>query len=153
MALTIRNARRKDVQILCRLVNEMGGYGTTPEQMEDRLDFVEASPFDSLYVCEEGGTVVGFFGFRVRENIEEVSRYGEVSTIAVVPEARGRGIGRFMMGYAEGLAEENGCEGMWLVSGLGRKEAHRFYWKLGYEVTGYRFVKRDKGSWRRQSDG
>lgn len=153
MTLTIREADSDDVQVLCRLVNEMGGHEITQEQMEDRLDFVEASPFDSLYVCEEGDTVVGFFGFRVRENIEEVSRYGEVSTIAVVPEARGRGIGRFMMEYAEGLAEEKGCEGTWLVSGLGRKEAHRFYRELGYEVTGYRFVKREEGSGRRRSDG
>ena len=32
----------------------MGGHEITPEQMEDRLDFVEASPIDSLYICEEG---------------------------------------------------------------------------------------------------
>lgn len=153
MALTVREADRDDVQVLCRLVNEMGGHEITPERMEDRLDLVEASPFDSLYVCEEGGTVVGFFGFRVRENIEEVSRYGELSAIAVVPEARGRGVGRFIMKYAEELAEEKACEGTWLVSGLGRKGAHRFYRELGYEVPGYRFVTRDKGSQRKQSDG
>ena len=57
MALTVREADRDDVQVLCRLVNEMGGHEITPERMEDRLDFVEASPFDSLYVCKEGGTV------------------------------------------------------------------------------------------------
>lgn len=64
MALTIRNAHRKDARILCRPVNEMVGRETTPEQMEDRLDFVERSPIESLYVCEEGGTVVRFFGSR-----------------------------------------------------------------------------------------
>ena len=104
MTLIIREADRDDAQVLCRLVHEMGGHEITPEQMEDRLNVVEASPFDSLYVCEEGGTDVGFFGFRVRENIEEVSRYGKISTIAVVPEARARGIGRFMMDYAEGAS-------------------------------------------------
>ena len=33
----------------------------------------------------------------------------------------------------------SGCT--WLVSGLKRGDAHCFYEELGYEITGYRFVK------------
>jgi hypothetical protein len=47
------------------------------------------------------------------------------------------------MEFAENLAAEQGCIGTWLVSGFGREEqAHKFYKELGYEITGYRFVKR-----------
>ena len=46
------------------------------------------------------------------------------------------------MEYAEELAKESNCIGTWLVSGFGREEqAHIFYKALGYEITGYRFVK------------
>ncbi len=46
------------------------------------------------------------------------------------------------MEYAEDRARELGCKGTWLISGFGlEEEAHKFYARLGYQVTGYRFVK------------
>jgi len=114
--------------------------------MERRLRLVERGPIDSRCLCEEDGAASGLLGFRIRENLEEESRYGEISLIVVDAGARWRGIGRFMMEYAERLAKEKGCLGTWLVGGFGREEqAHSFYKDLGYEVTGYRFVKPLKG--------
>jgi GNAT superfamily N-acetyltransferase len=86
--------------------------------------------------------VCGVLGFRLRECLERVGRYGEVSVIVTDAGARRCGVGRALMAFAEGLAREHGCLGTWLVSGFGRKdEAHRFYEQLGYTATGYRFVK------------
>jgi hypothetical protein len=51
--------------------------------MNNRLNFIEYSPFDSLYVCEENGDILGLLGFRIRENLEEVSKYGEISVVVV----------------------------------------------------------------------
>lgn len=142
MTLTIRDATRDDVPLLCRLVNQLGKRAISLDQMKDRLEVVDRSPIDSLYICEEDGIAVGLLGFRIRENLEEVSRYGEVSLIVVDEGARRQGVGRFMMEYAEKLASQQGCVGTWLVSGFGREEqAHRFYRELGYEITGYRFAK------------
>jgi len=76
------------------------------------------------------------------ENLEEVTRYGEVSIIVVDPYKRFQSVGRFMMNHAESLAKEYNCIGTWLVSGFGREEpAHEFYKKLGYQINGYRFIK------------
>ncbi len=110
--------------------------------MQNRLDFVAASPIDWLFVCEAGGAVVGVLGFRLREQLERVGRYGEIYLIVADAAARRMGIGRAMMAFAESLARQHGCTGTWLVSSFRRKdEAHRFYERLGYEPTGYRFVK------------
>ena len=96
--------------------------------MQDRLRAVDRSPIDSLYLCEEDGTVVGVLGSRIRENLEEVSRYGEISLIVVHEGARQRGIRLFIMEYAEKLAGQEGCVGTWPVGGFGCEEqAHRFY--------------------------
>jgi GNAT superfamily N-acetyltransferase len=142
MKLTLRHANSGDIPALRRLLGQLSGHEPSPQQVEDRLALVAHSPNDSLYVCEQGGVVVGALGFRIRENLEEVSRYGEISLIAVEERARQRGIGRFLMQYAEKLAAREGCKGTWLVSGFGREEqAHRFYEELGYRATGYRFVK------------
>ncbi|TKI95603.1 GNAT family N-acetyltransferase, partial [Bacillus wiedmannii] len=94
-----------------------------------------------LYVYEEEETTFGLLGFRIRENLEDVTRYGEISIISVDSTIRRKGIGQVLMDYAEQLAKKHNCIGTWLVSGTKRVEAHPFYKKLGYEVNGYRFVK------------
>jgi GNAT superfamily N-acetyltransferase len=142
MSLSIRPAETGDIAALCALMEELSGHPVSPEEMGNRLEFVAESKVDSLFVCEEDSRVVGLLGFRIRENLEEMSRYGEISAIVVDPDERRRGVGRFMMDYAERLAKELGCKGSWLVSGFGReKEAHKFYQQLGYQITGRRFVK------------
>lgn len=142
MSLSMRRAETSDVEALCRLMEELNGQAISPEQMMNRLLFVEESKFDSLFLCEEYGKTVGLLGFRIRENLEEVSRFGEVSAVVVNRDDRREGVGRFMMEYAEKMSKEAGCKGTWLVSGFGREEeSHAFYQQLGYQVNGYRFIK------------
>ncbi|MCL6603393.1 MAG: GNAT family N-acetyltransferase [Paenibacillus sp.] len=147
MEVQIRKASKEDIKGLCRLMEQLNGKPLLPEEMERRLDFIEKSPIEELYVCakttDEGKTtLLGALGFRLRENIENMSRYGEVSLLVTDREVRRQGIGKSLMAYAERLAFERGCMGTWLASGMSRvHEAHVFYESLGYEVTGYRFVK------------
>ena len=142
MSLSIRKAEQKDILSLCSLMEELSSHAITPDQIMARVQFVEESKFDSLFVCEEEGEILGLLGFRIRENLEEVSKFGEVSTIVVNTNDRHKGVGRFMIKYAEKLAEELGCIGTWLTSGFGKEEtAHNFYKKLGYRINGYRFIK------------
>ncbi|OGO30072.1 MAG: GNAT family N-acetyltransferase [Chloroflexi bacterium RBG_16_56_11] len=142
MSLSMRKAEKKDIEDLCVLMDEMSHTAISREDMLNRMMLVEESQIDSLYVCEEDGEILGLLGFRLRENLEEMSRFGEISAIVVYPGNKRNGVGRFMMDYAEKLAREYNCKGMWLVSGFAREqEAHKFYERLGYKVTGYRFIK------------
>jgi len=147
MELQIRKATKDDIKGLCRLMGQLNGKPLLPEEMERRLDFIEKSPIEELYVCAEttGGekvSIVGALGFRLRENIGNMSRYGEVSLLVTDRAKRRMGIGTSLMTYAERLSSERGCIGTWLASGMGRvNDAHVFYKSLGYEITGYRFVK------------
>ncbi|HOV25786.1 MAG TPA: GNAT family N-acetyltransferase [Pseudobacteroides sp.] len=143
MPLSIRKAVEKDIPTLCTLMEQLSGHAVDDKQMLNRLQMIEESKIDFLYVCEEDGEILGLLSFRIRENVEEVSRFGEISAIVVNKEKRKKGVGKFMMDYAENLAHEMGCIGTWLVSGFGREEeAHKFYKSLGYKINGYRFVKR-----------
>ncbi|PEY37099.1 GNAT family N-acetyltransferase [Bacillus cereus] len=137
----IRKVTVNDIEALCSLTKELKGSDISNADMQNRLQFVEMSPFDFLYVYEEDNVIFGFLGFRIRENLEDVTRYGEISIISVDSTARRKGVGQILMDYAEQLAKKHNCIGTWLVSGTKRKEAHPFYKKLGYEVNGYRFVK------------
>jgi GNAT superfamily N-acetyltransferase len=142
MSAKIRKVDPGDVSVIRSLLEDLADQELGLDVVEDRLRMVEASAIDDLYVLEDEQGIQGLLGFRIRENIEERSCYGEISALVTRPRARRSGYGRALMVFAEQLAKERGCKGTWLVSGFGREaDAHKFYAKLGYEVTGYRFVK------------
>jgi len=123
-------------------MNELTGYKISDTDMVNRFDMVEFSEIDSLHVYEQDNKVIGLLGFRIRENIEENSRFGEISVLIVDSNYRKHGIGKQLMDFGDELARKNNCIGTWLVSGFGPEEqAHPFYKSLGYKITGYRFVK------------
>lgn len=125
-------------KLLIQLGEEEGQSGNA-----NICDFVRKYPSNEVYVYEESGGIIGLLGFRLRQNLEDGSQYGEVSIIVVDENHRRKGIGKKLFDFAEGLAKKHGCKGTWLVSGFHRSsEAHKFYEELGYEVTGYRFVKK-----------
>ena len=142
MTPVIRPMQPRDADRVRDLMRQMCAYTMTRMEMLERLDFVTASPFDWLFVCETNGVVVGVMAFRLRERIEQPGRYGEIYAVVVDANARRQGIGRVLMDYAEDFARQHDCIGTWLVSGFKRAdEAHQFYADVGYTTTGYRFVK------------
>ncbi len=142
MPSVMRAMEARDIEAACCLLAQLSGYEMTPDEMRDRLNYANASPIDWLFVCEVDGVVRGVLGFRLREQLERVSHYGEIYMIVADEDVRRQGVGRVMMDFAEQFARTQGCIGTWLVSGFKREaEAHKFCQRLGYEATGYRFVK------------
>lgn len=138
----IRKAQRADISDTRPLMALLTGHEVSLAEMEDRFAMLESSMTDELYLLESDNRIQGLLGFRIRENLEEPSRFGEIAVIVTDAGFRRLGVGRALMEFAEQHAREKGCKGTWLVSGFGReKEAHRFYDELGYKITGYRFVK------------
>ena len=139
----VRKFLDSDFSAIRHLLSELAGRELSQEGAWNRLRLIRKSDSDELFVCEHENEIAGLMTFRIRENMEEVSHYGEVSAIVVDARFRKNGIGKQLMDFAEKHAREIGCKGTWLVSGFGREEeAHLFYRKLGYQTTGYRFVKR-----------
>lgn len=143
MRIMIRKVTSRDVKDVCMLVTELTGKKQSCRSIRNRISMSGTDALGRLFICKYGEQVAGFFGFRIRENVEEESRYGEVSVIVTRSDLRNKGIGQHMMRYAEKLARNSRCIGMWLVSGFGREQmAHKFYKGLGYKATGYRFIKK-----------
>jgi GNAT superfamily N-acetyltransferase len=54
---------------------------------------------------------------------------------------RSTGVGRALVAYMESLARERGCNVLTLDSGTQRQQAHKFYFREGFTVTAFHFVK------------
>ncbi|SFL58700.1 Ribosomal protein S18 acetylase RimI [Paenibacillus sp. 1_12] len=143
MSYSIRKAKEDDIPVLSLLMQELSGMPISHIDMMNRLELAEKSSTDTIFVYEEEGDIKATLIFRIRENFREVSRYGEICIVVVHSSAKRQGIGKRLMSFAEQRATDLGCIGTYLISGFGRKdEAHSFYLDLGYEITGYRFVKK-----------
>jgi GNAT superfamily N-acetyltransferase len=80
-------------------------------------------------------------GIRLERTYEADASCSRVMALVVSSEYRGRGAGQALICAAEEWARRRGAESIVLTTHKRRAGAHRFYRKIGYETTGYRFYK------------
>ncbi len=97
---------------------------------------IAADPRQRLLVAEVDGTVVGTFVFIVIPNLSYRGRpVAQVENVVVDEPWRGRGIGEAMIRWAIDEATQAGCFRVQLTSNKARKDAHRFYERLGFVAS------------------
>lgn len=143
-AVTIRRARREDVERIAELI--MLGAATQTMTADairaearhpgyaEAFAAIEASAHNALFVAEEaGGLVVGTFQVTLIPGLVARGRMrAKFESVHVAPERRGHGIGRVMIAHALAVAREHGAGMAELTSNKSRLDAHRFYVKLGF---------------------
>lgn len=92
----------------------------------------------------EGRDFLGLAGFWIGTRLW-CGKYVDVDNVIVSESARGKGVGRALMRWIEKEAIRQGCELSVLDSYTTYHDAHRFYFREGYIVLGYHFVKRLDG--------
>lgn len=84
---------------------------------------------------------VGLLGLHMQFHLHHVNWIGEIQELVVTPSARGQGVGKQLLAWAQEQAREAGAELTELSTGVARKEAHRFYEREGYQQTHFRFTR------------
>ena len=80
--------------------------------------------------------VVGAFQLTFTPSLSfQGGKRATIESVRVDAGFRGQGIGDQMMRWAIGRAKEKGCVSMQLTTNLERKDAHRFYERLGFHGT------------------
>lgn len=141
--LLIREAQETDLPALIALfaADAMGGHGDTtdPASYDDYLRAfraIAASPDQTLYVAELDGEAVGTFQTMVMTSLN--ARGSSVMIIEAVQtrtELRGQGIGARMINFCIDEAKSRGMRMVQLTSNAQRKDAHRFYERLGFKPS------------------
>lgn len=143
--IQIRSYEPADLEVLAELMGYLG-YPTTIEVMQSRMARVESNPDYYTFVAVCDNVVVGMAGVQQRMNYETDDRVTYISALVVNPAYQGRGVGTKLISYVEDWAISERSTILYLTSGIKeeRKRAHEFYKRYGFDLTGYRFVKKLK---------
>jgi ribosomal protein S18 acetylase RimI-like enzyme len=138
--LTIRVAEMNDATALAQLMCELG-YETTESEMEMRMERIAADDCYRTFVAVLDGKVCGMIGTLACPSYEHNDPGGRILALATLGTMRGRGIGRALIAAAEKDFAKRRIARISLTTRFERKAAHQFYEALGYQATGWRFVK------------
>jgi GNAT superfamily N-acetyltransferase len=137
----MRPALPADAPAIAALLTQLG-YPTTPDEARDRLAALAArGGFDRVIVAEAEGRVVAVMTLHLTPELHRARPLGRVTALVVDESVRGRGVGAQMMAEAERIFRAEGAGLLELTSNMRRVDAHRFYERLGYQRTSFRFAK------------
>ncbi|WAT18732.1 GNAT family N-acetyltransferase [Aurantiacibacter sp. MUD11] len=105
-------------------------------QQQEAMRAIEADPNHELWIVELDGTPVASFQLSYLPGVSRKGAWrGQIESVRVTPELRGKGVGAAMMRWAIARCEERGCGVVQLTSDVNRPDAHRFYERLGFSAT------------------
>ena len=138
--ICVREANADDAPTLVRLIIDLGH---PIDEADVRRNLENLSPSGLLpLVATDGDEVIGMCGISAMVTVHRPAPVGRVSVMIVDEAYRERGIGAQLVAEAERRLAERGCKIIEVTSNMRRERAHRFYEKLGYERTSFRFMKR-----------
>jgi GNAT superfamily N-acetyltransferase len=142
-AVTLRDARRDEVPLIVAMLADdaLGASrevvsNPLPARYYEAFDALAREPNNRLIVAERGGEVVGTLQMTF---IVGLSRQGAkralLEAVRVASRHRGKGIGEAIVRAAIDIARKEGCAMVQLSSDKSRKDAHRFYERLGFVAS------------------
>ncbi|MDT7920575.1 MAG: GNAT family N-acetyltransferase [Meiothermus sp.] len=124
----IRRARRDDLPEIVRPL------GRTREALPERYyQAIEADPHQFLAVVEQAGRIVGTFQLSLIPGMSLQGAWrAQIEAVRIDHSLRNQGLGRAVMGCAIEQARRRGCTLVELTTHKSRRDAHRFYQRLGF---------------------
>ena len=145
--LLIRESIESDLPALIALfaADALGGHGDTtdPAAYDDyrhAFQTIQSSSDQALYVAERGGAVVGTFQTMITTSLTgRGSSAMIIEAVQTRADVRGQGIGAAMIEFCIDEAKSRGVRLVQLTSNALRKDAHRFYERLGFKQSHFGF--------------
>ena len=139
--LVLRQARREDVPAIVAMLAD-DALGATRESPGDLAPYYKAydqivrDPNHMLLVADVGGEVVGTLTLNILHGLARQGAVrGQIEAVRISANHRGKKYGEKMIHAAIDMAREKGCVLVQLTTDKTRKDAHRFYERLGFKST------------------
>ena len=99
----------------------------------EALREIQRSECSRIYLAEVDGRLAGTFMLTFLRHLMRRGRLVAVlEAVRIDAPLRGRGLGAQMVGWAVEEARRRGCSVLQLTTNKKRKDAHRFYQRLGF---------------------
>ena len=139
--LIFRLANHDDLPTIVRLLadDDLGSQrekldDPLPEPYDEAFDQISTDPNHELVVAELNGEVIGTLHLMFLPSISfRGGLRAQIESVRVGTEYRSQGVGMRMMKWAIERAKLRGAHIVQLTTHLTRKDAHRFYERLGFK--------------------
>ncbi len=134
--MIIRSAVSSDLEPLLVLYQQLSNSDPllSPEQIAAVWSDFSSNPRCTCFIAEIDHTIVASSIITIIPNFTRGGRsYGVIENVITHCDYRKRGIGTALMNHLIDFAKEKNCYKVMLQSGIGRKDAHRFYEKTGFD--------------------
>ena len=132
--MSIRPAVLEDAPQISALLHQLG-YPDTEQAVKRRLDVLGEQTDTIILVAEDDDRqLTGCIQIIIANRLAE-GQYGEIASLVVAEDERGRGTGRRLVESAAAWLKEQGMARMRVRCNAVREDAHRFYTHLDFRVT------------------
>lgn len=140
MPLIFRDATIQDLPVVLQLSYD-GATAASPVAKPEpdnpatlaAFDAIAADPNHRIIVAESEGEVVGTIQISFLPGLANNGAWrGQLENVQIRGDRRGQGLGAQMVEWAVARCRERGCAVVQLTSNKFRKDAHRFYERLGF---------------------
>ncbi|MGE8677422.1 GNAT family N-acetyltransferase [Achromobacter marplatensis] len=140
--MLIRTATSEDSAAIAALLTQLDYPGTAPF-MPQKIAQLTVHPDVRLLVAEdEAGQLLGFIGLHFMIQLALPGDFCRITYFCVSDQARSAGVGRRLEAAAEDEARARGCDRIEVHCHERRMDAHRFYYRQGYEESPKYLMKR-----------
>jgi ribosomal protein S18 acetylase RimI-like enzyme len=141
--LTLRRARLDDLPtIIAMIADDQIGQSREDARLPldarytDAFAAIERDPNQILAVAERDGAIVGCLQVTFIPGVSRRGAWrGQIESVRVARNLRGGGIGAAMFEWAIAECRRHGCSLVQLYTDKSRKDAHRFYERLGFKAS------------------
>jgi ribosomal protein S18 acetylase RimI-like enzyme len=139
--LVLRKAWREDVPAIVAMLAD-DALGATRESLNDLTPYYSAfdqiirDPNNLILVADVGGEVVGSLQLNILRGLSRMgAKRAQIEAVRVASGHRGKKFGEKIIRAAIEMARKEGCVLVQLTTDKTRKDAHRFYERLGFGAT------------------
>lgn len=134
--INIDRINAEDINELADLYKELLYVEADLEKMRKSFQFINSNDKYILLGARnaENKLVGSVLGIICQDIIGSCNQFMVIENVIVKSNKRGLGIGKQLMTYIEDYAQKNNCYYTMLISSSYRKEAHKFYQAVGYDI-------------------
>ena len=136
--ITLRELKPSEIASIYPLVKQLSPY-VSPTEFQKRLKTMLPLGYRAV-AAFEGTRMVGISGFWVGMRFWCGKQF-DIDNFVVDKTYRGGGVGEKLVAWLEKTAQREQCQLMVLDAYVHNMMAHRFYHKMGFNITGYHYTK------------